>query len=644
MIGDIKNNTPVSSYQPSKEIGDFTNEVKKEFSVGYDILTRPWVELNDLSVIERDNKDKRTFNAFVDDNIEDPSDAWKWRGTRSKARNKAIALHAQLTAGYIIPMFLAQNEDDEEDRDFSDLMRDGIEWMIDNSNYKSSFLKASMGMLVNSVTFMGTEYADIYQTIKEKTDNGYTKKEVLDEVLSGFQAPIYTSSQVLITNAYEQNIQRQRSIIKRRFIDYSEVKAKYGEHENWVYVSAGIKSIYSEKEGLFYDVYDDERPSLVEEVTFLNRREDTEVCFLNGIYFGSEDVNSNPIRHRDNRNAPKYNVVPFGYQRISEHFFYYKSLMNAQYWDNQLLDAQYELGMNRAFLDTNMPVAISGTDKVDSDVIFPSAVMVFKDKDTKITPVLPQANLSGMFSAMSVVERSMDESSVSDTTAGQLPDPNQKATGIAIAQRNAQTLLQGVGKNLAESMVQIGDLMKDIFINHFTIPQVLELSSGKTKLKYRTLILNNKSVKGKDMTKVIKFDESLLGAEMTDKEKESREFELLEKTGYPKDKKAIYLINPEQFARFKFLTRIEPERMFPKNEEFMQGMLMQLYSTLRADPLINGDELVRRVLYSFFRGESDELLAEKGENAVGANPNDTQAGQTAMNTAVSRGMNGVGMV
>ena len=79
------------------------------------------------------------FNAFVDTSIEDEDEAWKWRGTRSKARNKAVAMHTQLTAGYLFPSFVAQNDDDEEDRDFSEMMDNCVEWLGTNptSNYKS---------------------------------------------------------------------------------------------------------------------------------------------------------------------------------------------------------------------------------------------------------------------------------------------------------------------------------------------------------------------------------------------------------------------------------------------------------------------------------------------------------------------------
>jgi ribosomal protein S13 len=644
LIEEIYKNSQVSSYQPPIEIADFTgNVVKKDFADGVSILNRSWVELNDLSVIERKDRDQRTFNAFVDENTDDPAEAWKWRGTRSKARNKAIAMHSQLTSGFIIPMFMAQNSDDEEDRAFSDFMRDLAEWTVNNSDYKSSYLMTSMGMLVNPVTYMGAEYAEVYQKIRVKMEDGsYTKQEVLDEVLSGFKAPVYATEQILITNAYEQNIQRQRSVIKRRYIDFSEAQAKYSAHENWDYVQPGVKSIYSEDDGQFYDIKDDDHPYLVEEATYYNRREDAEVSFIGGIYMGSSNLEANPIKHRDNKNAPKYNVIPFGYQRVNEHFYFYKSLMNSMYWDDKLIDAQYEMVMNRSFLDLYPPVAVTGTDKVDSEIVFPSSIVAFKDKDFSAKPILPAGNLNGMFGAMNVTENSMDEASVSGVTAGQLPAGDTKATAVAIAERNAQTLLKGVGKTLAESIVQYGDLMKDCILNHLTVPQISEIASEKGMLKYRTFTLNKKQIGDKEVSKVLKFDQSLLGRSMSDEKKQEEEMKMLEDIDYPDNKKHVYRINPEVAYRYKYLTYVEPEIMFPKNEEFMQAMWMQLYAQMRADPLVSGDKLVRETLYSFVRGKADDMIVK--QDAMGMNPAEqimgkganpvNVAGQTIKNAAV----------
>jgi len=108
MTGDTTIEKNISSYQPSQDIIDFTALVKKDFEYGEELLNRPWPELNDRSVIEDENRGKMMFNAFVDTSTEDPSEAWKWRGTRSKARNKGIAMHASLTAAYLLPLFTAK--------------------------------------------------------------------------------------------------------------------------------------------------------------------------------------------------------------------------------------------------------------------------------------------------------------------------------------------------------------------------------------------------------------------------------------------------------------------------------------------------------------------------------------------------------
>lgn len=617
MIGDLNKKTPFSLYQPPQAVCDLTAVVKEDFLSGDEILNRVWTELNDYSVIERMNKDQRTFNAYVDVEVEDENDAWKWLGTRSLARNKAIAMHAHLTSNYIIPEISAQNENDEEDIDMADIMHDIVEWMTSpgNSNYQPAFLMATMGMLVNPVTYLGADYAEVYQEIKEKLANGkYSKKEIIDEVMSGFQAKVYSADQILITNAYEQNIQKQRALNKRRGIDYTEAEAKYSEHPNWGYVQRGIKSIFNEEDGLFYDVIDDnDIQNLVEETTYMNRRNDMEVCFINGIYMGEQDVfDGNPMKHRDNRDAPKYNLVPFGYNRINEHFFYYKSMMNVLGWDNDLIDAMYQTTMNRELLNLLMPVAVTGEESVDTDIIFPGSVTAFANKDTQVRPLLPASNSASGYNAMTAIERSISESSVSEVQEGALPDPNQKAYSVAEASQNAKILLSSVGKTLAESVTQFGSLMVDIAVTHLTVADVQELAGGQTKLTYKSFILNDKTVNGKKANKRIKFDDSLMGYEMDDEEKKNMGLKLAEDVGYPNNKEHLYIVNPPLFARMKYLTRTDPNRMFIKNQEYQQGVMKELYTMLRQDPLIESEALVRKLTYAYFRSDGEDLMAKNG--------------------------------
>lgn len=610
---DAVKNSPISLYQPSKDACEFTDAWRKDYYRGDQILRKGYTELNGRSIINDENRGQLMFNAFVDTENEDPSEDWKWRGTRSMARNKGIAMHAQLTASFLLPLFTAQNDADEVDRDFSEVMRDLIEWMAmpNNSNYQSSFIQVVFGMMHNPVTYLGAEYCEVFQTIREKAADGkYTTKEILDEVMSGFQCPIYSSTQILITNAFERNHQKQKRTTQRRYVEKSELEGMYGDHPNWPLVQAGIRAIYNSETGLFYDVKDDDSYQyLVAEEISKERTRDTEVPFLNGIYFGDMDsIENNPIKHRDNRGAPKYNVVPFGYSRIGEHFYYFKSMMNCLGWDNNYYDAMSEIVMNRAILEVEMPIVVSGSDSVDSDMVFPNAVTSFESAETKVLPLLPQSNMAAGFNALRETEKSISEGSVSDTASGQLPEASQKAYNVAQAQAASKVLIKNVGRTLGESIMAYGDLMKDIAINHIAVPQVDQIVGDSLRLKYRQFMLPNKTSKGKRVDKKIKFDADLIGLNITDKEKSDREMELLEDSGYPDNKESIIHVNPEMFAHFRFYSRIDIEEMFPKNEEYWQATLTNLKTTLAMDPYTDQEGLTRRLMYAYFKSDGDDLV------------------------------------
>lgn len=620
MIGELyKNTSRPSLYQPSQEVAEVTKLTRDDYAIGDEILNTPWEELNGETVITRMNTDQRRFNAYVEEESLDPSENWKWRGTRSMARNKAMAMHAHLTANYIVPLVTAQNDFDEEDRDMSNGMHDSVEWLTINSNYRPSFLLTSMGMLVNPVTYMDLSWMEVYQTIKEKQENGeYIPREILDEVLSGLNVEVRSADQILITNAHQQNIQRQRCVIKRRYIEYSEAEQVYGEHPHWGFVQPGIRAIYNDKDGLFYEIKDDDHPYLVEEVTAHYRSDDTEIVYLNGIYFGDENVDANPMKHRDNRNAPKVPLVPFGYERINEHFFFYKSLMNRVGWDDMLLDAMYETTMNKELLNLNLPMAITGEEEVDTDIVFPGSVVAFANADTKVTPLLPPSNPAAGYAALNKIEESISaDSSLSDLQMGQMPEASQKAFNVARAEQNARILLSGVGKTLGESVGQVGQLMIDIAINNLTVAQVEEMQGGETKLKYRTLLLEDQMVGGRKVSKIIRFDESLMGMEMGNKEMEDANLDLLTEAKWPEGKRHIYRINPMIASKMKYLVRVDPDAMFPRNQIFQQEVEKELYTLLRADPLAEPETLVRRLVGAFHRGEEDEYITKKTPAIMG---------------------------
>lgn len=236
---------------------------------------------------------------------------------------------------------------------------------------------------------------------------------------------------------------------------------------------------------------------------------------------------------------------------------------------------------------------------------------------------------------------------MSALSGGQLPEASTTATAISIAQKNAEMILKGVGANLAISITQYGNLMADIAIQHITAPQVDEILGGETRLKYRTLTIQDKVVDGKQMSKVLRFDESLLGRDMSEDEKNERSLELLKESGYPKQTKSIYLINPLLFSRLKYLSKVEPAKMFPQSEEYRQAVLSQIYAQFVQNPYISLEALTRKTLYAYFKGETEDIMKdedqikqdqEAAQAAQAAQAPQTVMGQQAVNGATASAM------
>ena len=98
---------------------------------------------------------------------------------------------------------------------------------------------------------------------------------------------------------------------------------------------------------------------------------------------------------------------------------------------------------------------------------------------------------------------------------------------------------------------------------------------------------------------------------------------LLEESGYPETKESIISLNPHLFSKKKYLVRIEPDAMLPKNEEFDRVMAERLYTLLRQDPLIDPEVLVRELAYTSNPQRAESMMAKQppmGQPMPGQNP------------------------
>ena len=165
----------VSAYRPSKKVKKITSEVAADWQHGYLIQNTPRAEFNDRTLLQEIDENQKAFNSYVPPRSNDPDESWRAQTVRPITRNKLISIAAHVTEPILYPGVFAQNPNDDEDKESAEVMRDLIEWVIDNSNYVRTFVRAIISALVDPAVFVNVEYFEVMRTIKEKTEEGWRR-------------------------------------------------------------------------------------------------------------------------------------------------------------------------------------------------------------------------------------------------------------------------------------------------------------------------------------------------------------------------------------------------------------------------------------------------------------------------------------
>lgn len=552
----------IANYNPTDKEKDILSLVLKHFTLSSANSYTPRVEFNDLSLISRDQIDQMAFNTYQPNNGDawqgSPQTAWRSRALRPVVRNKCISIAAHATARLIFPKVFAYNNNSEEQAEAARVMEDLMEWSGDVSNYSQVALMRVITAMASPASIGYTEYGEVMRTVKtEKNDKGeWVENLIRDESYPCFMDYVVPCDQFYIENLYEPDVQKQGFLIWRKVISFSEAQNKYnGVYENFKYVRPGVQTIYDDANRTFYYVYDSNmRQEDVEEIIYWNKNLDLKIIMVNGVMM-TEANNPNPRRDK------LYPFDKFGYEPINNRFFYYKSLSFKLQHDAEIVNTLYQMVIDGTYLSIFKPMVNVGGEIIASDVIVPGAVTTLSDPNADLRAINVGSDLRSGLETLSVVEKSINESSQEPLQQGEGSGGSQTAYEISKLEQNANTVLGLFLQMIAKHVKEFGKLRMGDILQYLTVPEVVDIT-GNPELTYKTFFL--KAAKAGDSNKKIEMTLDMPENINSDQEL-NMSYDILDQN----KKKSMELsrVNPQLFRELQYMVTVSPDTLNPRSEE-----------------------------------------------------------------------------
>lgn len=616
-------NLELSSYIPSDEDKQVLNMVIDHYARGTNLLNKPRKEFDDLSVIQASQAFQLRFNTYVPNDgrgYEGDPDNWRSKAIKPIQRNKVISIAAHATARQIFPKIFATDKFNTAQNSAAVVMELLMESAANTSGYDKTFFKAVLSSCVNVSSIVHSEYANVYQNFKTKKDEKTGKYKIekkINETYSGFQDEVLLPEEVLIENFYEEDIQKQGYIIKRKILSYSQAQIKYSDKPNFKYVKPGMQCLGSQQ-GYYYRIDDDLQSVGVEEAIYWNKSLDVRLVVLNGILVTDNDE-PNP------RSDKMYPLSKFGYEMFGNtNCFYYKSLISKMDKDADIVNTLYRILIDGTLLSIMPPVAISGTDNtVDSTVLSPGSVTTFSSPDTRTQVVGPTPNLNAGFTMLAKVEESIDQSSATPLQQGIASGGTQTAYEISKLEANAGTVLGLYTKMISDFVLQYGELRKNDILQYQTVADINAIVDNN-ELVYNTFL-----VKTDTGTHKIDFN-SEYPEEMDKEEAMNASYDILEQED---NNVSLYKVNPKIFSALKYSCVVKPDIMQPRSEELERALKLDIYSLAIQNPNLDPIKVTEDFLLGAYKDIKNTKDYMKSQQIDMMNPNYMPQGQDTTNMA-----------
>ena len=606
-----------SDYFPAKLVRERLMDIRKQMAIADEIRNKSYREFNNRSLIKYQDDCQKTFNNYIPPVSDNADERWRANTIRPITRNKVISIVAHVTSAIMEPVVEAQNEKAISDKEAAMIMKDLMDFVLDQCKYSRKFVFGMIAAAVNPAVIFNLEYLEVIRKFKEILSDGtWKEKEKLDEVFSGFLLNIVPVEELFIGDFYEGDLQKQPFLIRRRLIDFNHAKIKYESFKDFKYVQPGVRVFFDGGSNTFYEADEEQLGNRkVEEVIFFDRFADLELPIVNGVLMTKDP--DRPMQRFDKL----YPFAKTGYELIDEgRCFYYKSLVDKMAPDQSVVDAIYNMIIDGTFISLFPPMANYGGEEVRSSVLIPGVTTNFSDPNSKLSPLLPPINIGTGMATLQKIESSVSESSQDPAQSGNAQSLAKTAQQQQMLEENAKKVLGLFGKMISFVVEDLGDLIIGSILQFMTLAEIEEVIGDVAKLNYKSILVPDRTINGKKMPRRIDFEmpeenqiieeqfqvPGLAPEQQTILQQSSKLRKEGEELGM-----SIAKVNPELFRNRKYKIKTKADFMKPSSEAITKAFNLEAYDRAIGNPLANQENIFRDFLLSNYKPGEEEKYINK---------------------------------
>jgi len=611
------------AYKPTKAHEEIIKRVYDDFSFMRKLRNQKWKYFNDRTLKDFIDDSQLRLNGYVPSRESQGKENWQSNVFHPVTKNKFKALLASVALDIPQTRIVAQNEKYGRDASRADIMRNLVKFSYSQDNKEEQIFFEAWEALEKGTVIVYDGY------LKSKAKQKIIKSfDTLTGEIETEEQEIETDAQcvnfnVPLMNMYIKDvnifdIQKQPALCWVERMEVKEFEKEFGKYKNYKDVKTSNELIDKNEEDVYFREHWQERTEKdepIEVIRYYNKGNDEFIVLANGVLL----LNSPLLLGKKQKKYPFAKTV---FEPLATDFFYGNSLPNSLMGEQDVINALFNMSLDKTYKAMVPSLLIGNTNKDDFDledqeVGIDTKIYVQDIAQVKELPVkgIDQSDVK----MIELISRGLDLSSVDSNQQG-VTGKGVTAREVVIADKNAKKLKGIMYLFLTSLWIQKMKLRVMNILTYYTQAKIEKIAGEDGEIPEKYQLFNVDGVELSDGKK------GTLGIQMVGTEKDlpkQNELDIQEESQViqsGENYEKIY-ITSDYLDDWIYDIKIESDSIYQAESGLTQAKIeekLRVFGTYYPDVLMLNKEKFSNDILLAFEDEPDEYEIAQAQAQPGA--------------------------